>query len=61
VVTQALAIRPCAQRDLERFRALGSEHHVKCCREEFGRGLYFKYLGTPVPNPGVWMRKEVEC
>ena len=21
----------------------------------------FKYLGAPVPNPGVWMRKELEC
>jgi ribosomal protein S18 acetylase RimI-like enzyme len=21
----------------------------------------FKYIGAPVPNPGVWMRKELEC
>jgi ribosomal protein S18 acetylase RimI-like enzyme len=21
----------------------------------------FKYLGAPVPNPGVWMRKELAC
>jgi len=21
----------------------------------------FKYAGAPVPNPGVWMRKELEC
>jgi ribosomal protein S18 acetylase RimI-like enzyme len=21
----------------------------------------FVYLGAPVPNPGVWMRKELEC
>jgi hypothetical protein len=21
----------------------------------------FKYLGAPVPNPGVWMRKELDC
>jgi ribosomal protein S18 acetylase RimI-like enzyme len=21
----------------------------------------FKYVGAPVPNPGVWMRKELEC
>jgi ribosomal protein S18 acetylase RimI-like enzyme len=21
----------------------------------------FQYLGAPVPNPGVWMRKELEC
>jgi ribosomal protein S18 acetylase RimI-like enzyme len=21
----------------------------------------FEYLGAPVPNPGVWMRKELEC
>jgi ribosomal protein S18 acetylase RimI-like enzyme len=21
----------------------------------------FKYQGAPVPNPGVWMRKELEC
>jgi ribosomal protein S18 acetylase RimI-like enzyme len=155
VVTQAVAIRPCEERDLERFAAFGSEQHVAYCRDEFGRGadalrilvavdendaavgklhldfegraadrsailtaagvrpelrrrgfgtalmhaaeelvcsrgfaaivlgvedsnpdarrLYerlgyeafatddFKYLGAPVPNPGVWMRKELEC
>jgi ribosomal protein S18 acetylase RimI-like enzyme len=155
VVTQAVAIRPCEERDLERFGAFGSEQHVEYCRQEFGRGadaltilvavdendeavgklhldfetraadreavliaagvrpelrgrgigttlmhaadglvcsrglraivlgvedsntrarrLYerlgyepfatddFKYLGAPVPNPGVWMRKELEC
>jgi ribosomal protein S18 acetylase RimI-like enzyme len=155
VVTQAVAIRPCEERDLERFGAFGSEQHVEFCREEFRRGrdaltilvavdendapmgklhldfesraddqcviliaagvapelrrrgigtalmhaaqelvcsrgfraivlgvedsnpyarrLYerlgyeayatddFKYLGAPVPNPGVWMRKELEC
>jgi ribosomal protein S18 acetylase RimI-like enzyme len=155
VVTQAVAIRPCEERDLEHFGAFGSEHHVQYCREEFGRGasavtilvavdendapvgklhldfegraadrsavliaacvrrerrrrgigtalmhaaeelvcsrrfdaivlgvedsnpgarrLYerlgyevfatddFKYLGAPTPNPGVWMRKELEC
>jgi ribosomal protein S18 acetylase RimI-like enzyme len=21
----------------------------------------FKYVGAPAPNPGVWMRKELEC
>jgi ribosomal protein S18 acetylase RimI-like enzyme len=21
----------------------------------------FQYVGAPVPNPGVWMRKELEC
>ena len=21
----------------------------------------FRYLGAPVPNPGVWMRKELDC
>jgi ribosomal protein S18 acetylase RimI-like enzyme len=21
----------------------------------------FKYLGAPVPNPGVWMQKDLEC
>ena len=21
----------------------------------------FEYLGAPVPNPGIWMRKELEC
>jgi ribosomal protein S18 acetylase RimI-like enzyme len=155
VVAQAVAIRPCEDRDLEHFGAFGSEQHVGYCREEFGRGsgaltilvavddtdapvgklhldfesraadrsailiaagvapelrsrgigtalihvaeelvckrgfraivlgvedsnpharsLYerlgyepfatedFKYLGAPVPNPGVWMRKELDC
>ena len=155
MVTQAIAIRPCEERDLERFGAFGSELHVAYCREEFARGpgaltilvavdendaavgklhldfegraadraailvaagvtrelrrrgigtalmhaaeelvrsrgfhaivlgvedsnpearrLYerlgyeafatddFKYVGAPVPNPGVWMRKELEC
>ena len=155
MVAQAVAIRPCEERDLESFHALGSEHHVQYCREQFGRGsralailvavdeddvavgklhldfesrgageaavlvaaavrtelqgrgigtalmgaakelvcgrglgrivlgvedsnprarrLYerlgyeafatddFKYVGAPVPNPGVWMRKELEC
>ena len=155
VVAQSVAIRLCEERDLESFRALGSEHHVEYCREQFGRGsraltilvavdeddvpvgkvhldfesrgagdaavllaaavkpglrsrgigtalmraaedfvchrgyggivlgvenlnprarrLYerlgyepfatddFKYVGAPVPNPGVWMRKELEC
>jgi ribosomal protein S18 acetylase RimI-like enzyme len=155
VVTQAVAIRPCEERDLEHFGAFGSEQHVRYCREEFSRGpeavtilvaadendaplgklhldfegraddrsailiaagvapelrgrgigtalmraaeelvcsrgfraivlgvedsnrqarrLYerlgyeafatddFKYVGAPVPNPGVWMRKELEC
>lgn len=155
MVTETVAVRPCEERDLEHFRALGSAHHIEYCREEFGRGpealtilvavdendaavgklhldfetraadreavliaagvrpelrgrgigttlmhaaeelacsrrlraivlgvedsnhharrLYerlgygafatddFKYLGAPVPNPGVWMRKELEC
>jgi ribosomal protein S18 acetylase RimI-like enzyme len=155
VVTQAVGIRLCEERDLELFGAFGSDQHVQYCREEFGRGpsavtilvavdesdapvgklhldfegraadrcailsaagvtpelrgrgigtalmhaaeelvcnrgfhsivlgveesnprarrLYerlgyepfaseeFVYLGAPVPNPGVWMRKELEC
>jgi ribosomal protein S18 acetylase RimI-like enzyme len=155
VVTRATAIRACEERDLEHFRALGSEQHVEYCRQQYSRGeraltilvavdendvpvgklhldfetrakqrdavlvaaavqpelqsrgigtalmaaaeeltcsrgydaivlgvedwnprarrLYerlgyaaiakddFKYLGAPVPNPGVWMRKELAC
>jgi RimJ/RimL family protein N-acetyltransferase len=92
VVTQAVATRPCEERDLDRFGSFGSEAHIRYCHEEFGRSrgfraivlgvedsnpqarrLYdrlgyeafaaddFKYLGAPVPNPGVWMRKELAC
>jgi ribosomal protein S18 acetylase RimI-like enzyme len=155
VVTQTVTIRPCEERDLGRFDALGSPQHAEYCREQHARGaealailvatderdrpvgklhldfetrardgaavliaaavapelrgrgigtalvnaaeelvcsrgfgaivlgvedwnprarrLYehlgynafasdeFTYLGAPVPNPGVWMRKELRC
>jgi ribosomal protein S18 acetylase RimI-like enzyme len=155
VVAQAVAIRPCEERDLERFDVFGTPQHVEYCREQYARGtsaltilvavdgndlpvgklhldfethlasrtalliaagvapefrghgigtalmaaaeelvcsrgfeaivlgvedsnprarrLYerlgydafatddFKYVGAPVPNPGVWMRKALEC
>ena len=155
MVAQAVAIRPCEERDLRHFHALGSPQHVDHCREQFARGadaltilvavderdepvgklhldfesraaegeatliaaavrpelrgrgigtalmeaaeqltcsrgfsaivlgvedwnpgarrLYerlgyrvfareeFRYVGAPVPNPGVWMCKELEC
>lgn len=155
MVTQAVPIRPCEERDLDAFASFGSPHHLDYCREQFARGpaaltilvatdehdtavgklhldfetraatgeavliaaavrgdrqshgigtalmaaaeeqvcsrglgaiilgvedsnprarrLYerlgyeafvrddFKYVGAPVPNPGVWMRKELAC
>ena len=155
MVARALAFRACEERDLDHFRALGSQQHVDYCREQYGRGaealtilvaadendvplgklhldfesrahertavliaaavtpaaqghgigtalmhaaeelvcsrrftaivlgvedsnprarrLYerlgyepvasdeFAYIGAPVPNPGVWMLKELEC
>jgi ribosomal protein S18 acetylase RimI-like enzyme len=155
VVAQAVAIRPCQERDLEHFELFGTPQHIDYCREQYGRGsdaltilvavdendlpvgklhldfeshasgrtalliaaavapelrsrgigtalmaaaeelvcsrgfdgivlgveesnprarrLYerlgyeafahddFKYVGAPVPNPGVWMRKELAC
>ncbi len=155
MVAQSVAIRICAERDLDHFGVFGAPVHVGYCREQFDRGpdavailvavdgddlpigklhldfvtrasrreavliaaavkrelqsrgigtalmgaaeelvcergfhgivlgvedsnsrarrLYerlgyaafasdeFKYVGAPVPNPGVWMRKELEC
>jgi ribosomal protein S18 acetylase RimI-like enzyme len=154
VVAQLIRVRPCEERDLDRFDVFGTPQHVDYCREEFKRGgdavtilvaddggapvgkihldfetraseqeavliaaavvpelrsrgigtalmaaaeelvssrgfgaivlgvedsnprarrLYerlgydafatddFKYLGAPDPNPGVWMRKDLEC
>jgi ribosomal protein S18 acetylase RimI-like enzyme len=155
MVTTAVTVRLCEQRDLERFEPLGGTHHAEYCREQFARGsraltilvatddggtpvgkvhldfeeragegaavlvaaavavgqrsrgigtelmlraeeltlergfraivlgvedfnpgarrLYerlgyaafaehdFRYTGAPVPNPGVWMRKELPC
>jgi GNAT superfamily N-acetyltransferase len=38
VVAQAVAIRPCEERDLERFGVFGSPQHVEYCREQYARG-----------------------
>jgi ribosomal protein S18 acetylase RimI-like enzyme len=38
VVTQAVAIRPCEERDLAHFDTLGSRRHVEYCRDQFARG-----------------------
>jgi len=38
VVTQAVAIRPCEERDLAQFGSLGSGRHLQYCRDEFARG-----------------------
>jgi ribosomal protein S18 acetylase RimI-like enzyme len=38
VVTQAVAIRPCEERDLAHFETLGSARHVQYCRDQFARG-----------------------
>ena len=38
MVAQAVPIRLCEERDLDRFGAFGSERHVAHCRQEFGRG-----------------------
>jgi ribosomal protein S18 acetylase RimI-like enzyme len=34
----SLMIRACEERDLEHFRALGSQQHVEYCREQWSRG-----------------------
>jgi ribosomal protein S18 acetylase RimI-like enzyme len=38
VVTQAVSIRPCEERDLRHFGKLGSARHVQYCRDEYARG-----------------------
>jgi ribosomal protein S18 acetylase RimI-like enzyme len=38
VVAQAVAIRPCEERDIEHFGAMGSPRHVQYCRDEYARG-----------------------
>jgi ribosomal protein S18 acetylase RimI-like enzyme len=38
VVTQAVVVRPCEERDLAHFGSLGSARHVQYCRDQFARG-----------------------
>jgi ribosomal protein S18 acetylase RimI-like enzyme len=42
-----------------------SNTHARRLYERLGYEAFatddFKYLGAPSPNPGVWMRKELEC
>ena len=38
MVTQAVVIRPCEERDLAQFGSLGSARHLRYCRDEFARG-----------------------
>ena len=37
MVTEAVRVRPCEERDLDHFERLGGPHHARYCREQFAR------------------------